>query len=92
MQLYFPYQEPIKCAEYFSASVLREQISAAETALAKEHDEWLGRYKICLSRYADGNKEQAQWWSNHADYVRPEWLTPERCKADRKKLQKKNDY
>ena len=37
-----------------------------------EYNEWLDRCRICFEKHASGNEEQAEWWSNHAELVRPE--------------------
>ena len=89
MDIYFPYQESIKCAAAFSAADLKLQIKACKDRLRKNYDEWLDRHRICLEEYDSGNIERASWWSNHALAVLPEWIDDERCLEDRKAMNKR---
>ena len=89
MDLYFPYQESIECAKMFSPADLKLQIKACKDALANNYDEWLDRHRICLEEFSKGNMDKANWWSQHAMYVLPEWLDFERCLAERKSMNKK---
>ena len=64
----------------FEGSALDYARSLAKAELKKvikackqgEYNEWLDRCRICFEKYAVGDLEQAEWWSNHANLVKPE--------------------
>lgn len=56
------------------------------TKMYTPYREWLDRYRICLQKYAEGDLETAKWWSNHANYVAPEFLTLEFCNQHKRRL------
>lgn len=65
-------ESPIDFARSLPKKELRALIRECKKALANGYDEWLDRCRICFEKYASGDEEQANWWSNHADLVRPE--------------------
>lgn len=93
MQILFPYEEPFNMAEALTESDLDSMIKSLrkliETNPGKDK-EWYDRCCIALDLYRDKMFNQASWWSVHAGFVKPEWLTPERCASDRKKLYEKH--
>lgn len=89
MQLLFPYESPKQIAEALTESDLDSLIKSLKKTIPSAvgtSKEWFDRCCISLELYRDKMFSQAEWWSDHAGYVKPEWLTPERCSADRKKL------
>jgi hypothetical protein len=48
--------------------------------------EWLDRYRLCFEHWIGGREETARWWSNHANLVRPDFLTEEFCDQHKRRL------
>lgn len=65
-------ESPYDFARSLPKKELRTLIRECKKALALGYDEWLDRCRICFEKYATGDEEQARWWSNHANLVRPE--------------------
>ena len=63
---------PFEMAKKATAQELKKLIRDCNKALSEQYDEFTDRCRICFEKYAAGEKEQAQWWSNHAQLVRPE--------------------
>lgn len=59
---------PIEYAKTLTESDLKKTIKALKKG---PYDEWADRCRICFERYLAGDMEQAQWWSKHAELVRP---------------------
>lgn len=60
------------------------------TKMYTPYREWLDRYRLCFDRWISGNEEQARWFSNHADLVRPPFLTQEFCDQHKRRLYAKD--
>lgn len=89
MDLLFPYEEPYRIAEELTESDLKAMIKSLEKIIQTsegQDKEFFDRCKIALELYRDKNFSQARWWSCHACFVKPGWLTPERCREDRESL------
>jgi hypothetical protein len=56
------------------------------TKMYTPYREWLDRYKICLKKYQEGDMDTATWWSNHANLIRPEWMTMTFCDQHKRRL------
>lgn len=65
-------ESPYDFARSLPKKELRALIRECKKALSLGYDEWLDRCRICFEKYATGEDEQARWWSNHANSVRPE--------------------
>lgn len=60
------------------------------TKMYAPYKEWLCRYRLCFKKWFDGAPAQAEWWSRHADMVRPKFLTEEFCDQHKRRLYTKN--
>lgn len=58
---------PLEFAKNSTKTELKKLI---KESLKGEYDEFSDRCRICFQYYIDGNMEQAEWWSNHAELVR----------------------
>ena len=92
MNLFFPYPEPIKVAECLTDADLRREVENLEKAVKDggQHKEWYDRARLSMEHYLFGDMEPAVWWSHHADLVRPDFLTPEFCDAEKARLYKRS--
>lgn len=102
MQIFIPYQSPIEVARCLDSDRLTAQIRNCTAAVESfrwgksvkglemfkdaRSREWLDRFNLCLAHYARGAESTAQWWSKHADLVRPDFITPEYCDAQKRVL------
>ena len=57
---------------------------------SKNYD-WLDNYIKCLESFREGNLESAEFYSNAADNVRPDFITKELCDQHKRRLFTKND-
>lgn len=48
--------------------------------------EWLDRYRLCFDHWISGRESTAAWWSNHADLIRPDFLTEAFCDQHKRRL------
>jgi len=60
------------------------------TKMYTPYREWLDRYRICLRYFIENNYEQSKWWSDHADLIRPDFLTDEFCDQHKRRLYTKD--
>jgi len=44
------------------------------------------RYRLCFEHWIGGRESTASWWSNHADLIRPDFLTKEFCDQHKRRL------
>lgn len=95
MQLHILYERPIEAAQNLNPAEMQDMIANCGKAVAAIKNgqvpkglegvdaEWLDRYRLCLAYYSRGDVSLANWWSNHADLVRPAVVTPEFCAKNR---------
>ena len=62
---------PYDYAKSLPKKELRALIRECKKAREQNYDEWTDRCRVCFERVASGDDEQARWWSNHAELVRP---------------------
>lgn len=89
MDLLFPYEEPYRIAEELTEADLKAMVKSLEKSIqssAGQEKEFLERCKISMTLYLNKNFSQSRWWSCHAGFVKPAWLTPARCHNDRERL------
>lgn len=58
---------PIEYAKSVTAAELKKVIKVIKKS---EYEEYNDRCRVCFEKYLEGEMEQAQWWSNHADLAR----------------------
>lgn len=56
------------------------------TKMYAPYREWLFRYKECFNEWLSGNTVKAKWWSNHANLLRPPFMTDEFCDQHKRRL------
>ena len=60
---------PLEYAKSVTKTELRKTIKAIKVM---EYDEFADRCRICFEKYLVGDMEQAEWWSRHAESIKPE--------------------
>ena len=60
---------PLEYAKSLSVKDLKKLVKDCKKG---EYDEFTDRCRICFEKFMAGEIEQAEWWSNHAELVRPE--------------------
>jgi len=57
----------------YAKSVTKKELKAAISEIKHgEYNEYLDRCRICFEEFLAQHFDRAEWWSNHADNVRPE--------------------
>lgn len=59
---------PIEYARSLSPTELKKVIKSCKKG---PYDEFTDRCRVCFVKFLSGEEEQALWWSNHAEQVRP---------------------
>ena len=57
----------------YARSVTKKELRAKIAEIKRgKYSEYLDRCRICFEEFLDGKFDRAEWWSNHAELVRPE--------------------